>query len=112
MLTTLLAFTQKVTALTPLFKNETSSLVNDPMSIGLNESHNIDCGSDGMPHSMDYQSDCHFMTLISVPYFIGHGHSVNQPVSQLAYQTGSSAAPYYLPESLYRPPLIGLYQKN
>jgi hypothetical protein len=108
MLTTLLAFTQKVTALTPLFKNETSSLVNGLMSVGLNESHNTDCGGDGMPHSMDYQSDCHFMTLISALYFIGHDHSVNQAVLQLTYQTGSSAAPYFLPESLYRPPsLIG-----
>jgi len=101
---TLLAFTQKVTALTSLFQNETSSLVNGPIPIGLNESHNTDCGDDGMPHTMDYQNDCHFMTLVSVLYFIRHGHSVNQAVLQLTYQTGSSAAPYYLPESLYRPP--------
>ncbi len=111
MLTILLTFTQKVTAFAPLLENETTSMVNCPMSMGLHESQmdmsKTDCGGDEMPHTMDCQSDCDFMTVVSVLYFIEHEHTVNQPQLQLTYQTGISAAPYYFPESLYRPPFIG-----
>ncbi|WP_198134748.1 hypothetical protein [Psychromonas ingrahamii] len=63
----------------------------------------IDCGTDGMPYSMDCQSYC----VTSELHFIGDDHLVNQPELQLPYQTRISGAPYYLPESLYRPPFIG-----
>ncbi len=110
MLTTLLTFTQKVAAFAPLLESEMTAMINCPMSTGLNaaqmEMSPADCASDGMPHSMDCQSDCDYMTVISVLYFIGHDHDFNQAEFQLTYQTGSSAAPYYLPESLYRPPFL------
>jgi len=80
------------------------------MSMGLNSSQmemsQTDCGGDGISHSIDCQSDCDFM-ISTVLHFIGHDHAFNQAELQLTYQTGSSAAPYYFPESLYRPPLIG-----
>jgi hypothetical protein len=111
MLTTLLTFSQKVTAFTPLLGSEMTLLLDCPMSTGLNEPQmsmsQTDCASDGMLHSMDCQSDCDLITITYVLYFIGHEHLVNQAELQLAYQTGSAAAPNYLPESLYRPPLLG-----
>lgn len=109
MLTTLLTFTQKVTAFAPLLESEMTSMVNCPMSTGLNEpqmSQTV-CAGDGMPHSMDCQSDCDLITVTYVLYFIGYDHFFNQPELQLAYQTSSAGNPYYLPESLYRPPFIG-----
>ncbi|MFT6926651.1 MAG: hypothetical protein ACJAZP_002270 [Psychromonas sp.] len=111
MLTTLLTFTQKATAFAPLLESEMTVMLNCPMSTGLNtaqmEMSQADCTSDGMPHSMDCQNDCDFMTVNSVLHFIADDHAFNQTELQLTYQTGSSAAPYYLPESLYRPPLLG-----
>ena len=110
MLTILLTFTQKVTAFVPLLESEMTSMVNCPMSIHSNETQmemdKLDCGSDEMPHTTDCQSNCDLMTVVSVLYFTDHDHSVNQPELQLTYQTGSTAAPYYLPESLYRPPFL------
>lgn len=110
MLITLLTFTQKVTAFAPLLNAEKASMVNCSMSMGLNESHmdmnKADCATDEMSQAMDCQSNCDFMTVVSVLYFIDHEHSVNQPQLQLTYQAGTSAAPYYFPESLYRPPFL------
>ena len=110
MLTTLLTFTQKVTAFAPLLENKTESVVNCSMSMGLNESHidmsKTECNGNEMPQTMNCQSDCDFMTVVSGLYFIDYDHSVYQPRSKLAYQTGNSAVPYYFPESLYRPPFL------
>jgi len=107
----MLTFSQKVTAFAPLLESEMTAMLNCPMSTDLNaaqmEMNQADCGSDEMPYSMDCQNDCDYMTVISVLHFIGHDHTFNQAELQLTYQTGSSAAPYYLPESLYRPPLLG-----
>jgi len=111
MLITLLTFTQKVMAFAPLLESEMVSMLDCTMSAGMNEPKmemsQADCGSDEMPHSIDCQNDCDYMTVISVLHFIGHDHAFNQAELQLTYQTGPSAAPYYLPESLYRPPLLG-----
>ena len=110
MLTILLTFTQKVTAFAPLLENEASSMVNCSMSMGLNESHmdmsKTNCAGNETTHSMDCQSDCDFMTVVSVIYFIEHEHSVNQTQLQLTYQTSVTSFPYYFPESLYRPPFL------
>jgi len=107
----MLTFTLKATAFAPLLESEMTAMLNCPMSADLNaaqmEMSLADCASDGMPHSIDCQSDCDLMTVISVLYLTGHDHAFNQAELQLTYQTGSSAAPYYLPESLYRPPLLG-----
>lgn len=65
------------------------------------------CGGDGISHhSMDCQSDCAFMTVVSVIYFIDHDLFVNQPQLRLPYQTAALASPYYFPELLYRPPFL------
>ncbi|MEJ6080635.1 hypothetical protein MT391_19205 [Vibrio sp. 1-Bac 57] len=110
MLTILLTFTQKVTAFAPLLENETSSMVNCSMSMSSNELHmdmsKIDCGGDEMAHTIECQSDCHFMTMVSVLYFIEHNHTSSQLQSLLTYQTNINASPYYFPESLYRPPFL------
>ena len=110
MLITLLTFTQKVTAFAPLLESETASMVNCSMSMGLHESKmemgKTDCGNDEMLHTTDCQIVCDFMNMVSVFYFIDHEHIVNQPELQLTYHTGSSAAPSYFPESLYRPPFL------
>jgi hypothetical protein len=109
MLTVLLTFTQKVTASVSLLESEMVSMLNCTMSADLNESQmkmsEIDCGTDGMAHSMDCQSDCDLITVTYV--LIGHDHSFNQAELQFTYQTRISGAPYYFPESLYRPPFIG-----
>ena len=109
MLTTLLTFTQKAAAFAPLLENETASLLNCPMFMGLNELQmemsRSDCG-DEIPHSMECQSDCDFMTIASVLYFIDHEQIVNQLQLQLTYPKGNTASPYYFPESLYRPPFL------
>jgi len=111
MLITLLTFTQKVIAFAPLLESEMVSMLDCTMSAGLNEPKmemsQTDCASDQMPHSMDCQNDCDYMTVISVLYFISHDLAFNQAELQLTYQTDRSATPYYLPESLYRPPLLG-----
>lgn len=110
MFATLLTFTQKATAFVHLSENEIDSMVNCAMSMGSNESHmdmsKIECGGDEMPHTMECQSDCDFMTMASVIYFIDHENTANQPQSQITYQTNISASPYYFPESLYRPPFL------
>lgn len=107
MLTTLLTFTQKVTAFAPLLQSETASMANCPMPSALNKMQmdKTDCANE-MSQTMDCQNDCNFMTVVSVLYFINHEHKVNQPQLLLTYQTGSSASPYYFPESLDRPPLL------
>ena len=111
MLTILLTFTQKVTAFAPVLESEMTSMVNCSMSMSVNEAQmdmdKTECASDEMPQSMDCQSDCDVMTVVSVLHFIEHEHSVTQPFLLLTYQTGSSAAPHYFPESLYRPPFLG-----
>ena len=110
MLTILLTFTQKVTAFAPVLNAETVSVVNCPMPMGFNDSHmdmsKTDCAADEMSQTMDCQSDCDLMTVVSVLYFTEYDPVINQPQSQLTYQTGTSAAPYYFPESLYRPPFL------
>jgi hypothetical protein len=110
MLTILLTFTQKVTAFAPVLNAETVSMVNCPMPMGANgsqmEMSTTDCAGDEMSPTMDCQSDCDLMTVVSVLYFIDHAHAVIQPQLQLAYQAGTSATPYYFPESLYRPPFL------
>jgi hypothetical protein len=111
MLTTLLTFTQKVTAFAPLLESERMSMQDCSMSMGVDSSQmnmsQTDCSGDGTSHNMDCQNDCDFMNISNVLYFIAHGHLLNQPELQFTYQTGTSGAPYYLPESLYRPPFIG-----
>ena len=111
MLTTLLTFTQKVTAYAPLLENETAAMVNCSMSMGHHELQmdlgTSDCGNGSMSHTTDCQSDCEFMSVVSVLHFIEHEHTIFQPSLLLAYQTGSSDTPYYFPESLYRPPFLG-----
>ena len=109
MLTILVTFTQKVAAFAPVLNDEMVAMVNCPMLMGSNSAHSefskTECGDD-MPQSMDCQSNCDLMTVVSVLHFIEHTHSVNQPQLQLTYQPGTSAAPYYFPESLYRPPFL------
>lgn len=111
MLSTLLTFMQKATAFAPLLENETTSMANCSMSVGVNEANlmqKTDCAGAGdeMSHSMDCQNDCAFMTVVSVLYFIDHDLFVNQPQLRLPYQTADLASPYYFPESLYRPPFL------
>ncbi|MFT6984372.1 MAG: hypothetical protein ACJAT7_000159 [Psychromonas sp.] len=109
MLTTLLTFTQKVTAFAPLLENKTASMVNCPISMGFNEAQmdmsRTDCG-DGMSHTMDCQGDCDFMTVPAVLSFIDPHRHLYQPPLLLTYPTGNAASPYYFPESLYRPPFL------
>lgn len=115
MLTTLFTFTQKVMAFAPLLENETTAMINCPMSIqsmsmqanksAMGMDHSA-CGGNEMAHTMDCQNDCDFMTVVSVLYFIEHEHRVNQPYLQLSYQSTSFPSPYYFPESLYRPPFL------
>jgi hypothetical protein len=110
MLTTLLTFTQKVTAFAPLSESGMMSMVNCPILMVSNESVNehckTGCDSDEIHHNSDCQASCDLMMMVSVLYFNEHGHSVHQHELQLTYQISDSAAPYYLPESLYRPPFI------
>jgi hypothetical protein len=110
MFTTLLTFTQKVTAFAPLLENETDLMVNCTMSLGLNDSHmdmrKIDWAGDEMSKSSDCQNGCDLMTVVSVLHFIEHEHTANQPQSQIIYQTSVTSPPYYFPESLYRPPFL------
>lgn len=110
MLTTLLSFTQKVTASAPLSENETASMANCLMSMNTNEAHmdmtEEQCARNGMNHNMDCQSGCDFMTVVSAFYFVEQKLLPIQSSSLLTYQIGSASAPYYFPESLYRPPLI------
>lgn len=110
MLTTLLTFTQKVTAFVPLSESGMMSMVNCPMFMVSNESLNehckTGCDSDEMRHNSDCQTSCDLMMMVSVLYFNEHEHSVNQHELQFNYYTSDSAAPYYLPEPLYRPPFI------
>ena len=111
MLTILLTFTQKVTAFAPVLESEMTSMVNCSMSMSADESQmdmdKTECASDEMPQSMDCQSDCDVMTVVSVLYFVEHNQLLIQPSSLLPYQASSSAAPHYFPESLYRPPFLG-----
>lgn len=111
MFTTLLTFTQKVTASAPVLENETVSMANCLMSMSVNEAHmdmtKTQCDSNEMSQNINCQSDCDFMTVVSVLHFIEHENTVTQPSTLLTYQTGSSAAPHYFPESLYRPPFLG-----
>jgi hypothetical protein len=109
MLTTLLTFTQKVTAFAPLLNSETASMVNCSMSMGSSDSmavSKIDCAGSDMSMTMECQSDCDFMTVVSVLHFIEHEHTANQLQSLLIYQTSITSPPYYFPESLYRPPFL------
>lgn len=107
MLTTLLTFSQKVIAFAPLLESETASMANCPMSSALNKMQmdKTDCANE-MSQTMDCQSDCEFMTVVSVLYFINHEHAVNQPQLLLTYHAGSSSSPCYFPEALERPPLL------
>tara|TARA_R110001583_G_scaffold38455_4_gene124301 strand:- start:4190 stop:4525 length:336 start_codon:yes stop_codon:yes gene_type:complete len=111
MLTTLLTFTQKVTAYAPLLENETATMVNCSMAMSHHESqmdtNTADCGNDSMPSTTDCQSDCEFMTVVSVLHFIEHEHAISQISVLLDYPTSRSDTPYYFPESLYRPPFLG-----
>lgn len=110
MLTTLLTFTQKVTAFAPELNGETTTMVNCSMSMGLNELHmdmsKIDCGGNEPSHSMECQSDCDLMLMVSVLYFIDHESTLTQTQSQLKYQTNPTDSPYYFSETLYRPPFL------
>jgi hypothetical protein len=110
MLTTLLTFTQKVTAFAPQSESVMMSMVNCPMLMvsaeSLNDECKMGCGSDEIPHNSDCKVSCDLMMMVSVLYFNEYGHAVNQDELQLSYHTSDSAPPYYLPESLYRPPFI------
>ena len=108
MLTTLLTFAQKVTAFAPLLENKTDSMVNCSMAISLKQlsMDKTACNGNEMPQTMNCQSDCDVMTVVSELYFSDDDHGVSQPLSKLAYQTSSAGAPYYFPESLYRPPFL------
>ena len=106
MVTILVTFTQKVTALTVQSTSEMRSTVNCPMPIGLDKLQldKRECSGNQMAHSIDCQSDCDSITVAFVLYFRDDDHSIYQPRSKLAYQTGDFSVPYYFPESLYRPP--------
>jgi len=112
MLTILLTFTQKVTAYAPLLENETATMVNCPMmSMGHHETqmegHENNCAHHSdMSHKTGCQSDCKFMTVVSVLHFIEHEYSVSQSYLLMTYQKSHVDTPYYFPESLYRPPLV------
>lgn len=115
MLTTLLTFTQKVTALAPLLENEMASMANCLMTMSSNEEHTdmthsgmtkAQCANNGMTHSMDCQGDCDFMTVVPAFYFIEHETLPIQFSLVMTYQISGAPAPYYFPKSLYRPPLI------
>ncbi|HEY5715453.1 MAG TPA: hypothetical protein VIS54_03505 [Psychromonas sp.] len=111
MLTTLLTFTQKALAYASVLENKTVAMVNCSISMSADEAHmdmsKTECPGSEMPDNMNCQSDCGFMTVVSVLYFIEHSHAVSQPQLQLAYQTDTSPSPYYFPESIYRPPFPG-----
>ena len=110
MLSIVFTFTQKVTAAAPLLNAEMASMVNCPMSMSADDAHmdisKTDCDGNEVLHSMDCQSDCDAMTVVSVIYFIDHEQSLIQASSFLSYQSGTSAAPHYFPESLYQPPFL------
>ena len=112
MLVTMFTFTQKAAAFVHLFESKTDSMVDCNMSMDLSESSmemsKIDCGANERSHTMKCQSDCDFMTMVTVLYFILHENTVSQPqpLSQLSYKTGITGSPYYFPETLYRPPLL------
>jgi len=109
MLTILITFTQKVSAFAPVLNDDMVAMVNCPMLMGSNSAHNdiskTKC-DDHISPTMDCQSGCDLMTVVSVLHFIEHSHVVNQPQLPLAYPPDTSAAPYYFPESLYRPPFL------
>lgn len=109
MLTILLTFTQKVTAFAPVSESENAAMIHCDMSATAGNAHMVmekaDCSGE-MSQSMDCQSDCEMMTVVSVLYFVDHEHKVMQPQSLLAYQYGIPLSPHYFPESLYRPPFL------
>ncbi len=115
-LSTLLTFTQKVTASAFVLQSNTVMTADCPMqhmSDSVSSSspelmdHTGDCAADLMVHTIDCQSDCDFITVPSVVHFIKHDHRLTQPYRLLPYQSARSASPYYFPESLYRPPFPG-----
>ena len=108
MFTTLLTFTQKVTASGPLLENESALTINCSMSMSMNinEMNMTECDNNEMSHSMNCQNDCDFMSVVSVIHYIEHDHVVTQLASLLTYQTISTTSPYYFSEPLYRPPFI------
>lgn len=110
MLSILLTFTQKVVAFAPVLNAQAETVLkaNCSMPIAANDSHmdKMSYVVDEMSPIMDCQIDCDFMTIASVFYLTDHNHSVIQLQSLLAYQTGTSVAPYYFSELLYRPPFI------
>ena len=111
MLTTMLSFTSKVTASATVLENETVSMVHCSMSMSGNQADmdmtKAPCDGKEMPQGMDCQNYCDFMTVVSLLHFIEHDNVVTQSSLLLPYQVVSSAAPYYFPESLYRPPFLG-----
>ncbi len=112
MLSILFTFTQKVMAAAPLLNAETASIsmVNCTMPMANNDSHmemgKTECTGHEMPHTMDCQNSCDFMTVVSVLYFVEHNYSIEQTQLRLSYPTDNSLSPYYFPESLYRPPFL------
>ena len=108
MLTVLLTFTQKVTALAPLL-NDGTIMKNCSMLEMANSSdsevNEKDCSGENMS-PMNCENDCEMMTVVSVLHFIEHDHSITQHPLLMTYQKGAAATPSYFPESLYRPPFL------
>lgn len=111
MLTIMATFTQKAAAFASQLDNGVVSMVNCPMSMGLKQAHmemgKTDCVDNESAQTMDCQSDCDLMTVVSVLYFIDNEYAITQLPLQQSYNPVTTSSPYYFPESLYRPPFIG-----
>ncbi|WP_354623192.1 hypothetical protein [Psychromonas sp. MME2] len=111
MLTIMATFTQKAAAFASLLDNGMVSMSHCPMSMGLKqapmEMDKTDCPSNDSAQTMDCQSDCDLMTVVSVLYFIDNDTSVSQLILLQSYHPVTTSSPYYFSESPYRPPFIG-----
>jgi hypothetical protein len=107
MLTIQLTFSQQLGVFTLLSESETVSMINCPSFMKSNisdEKCKIGCISDEILHTENCEASCALM--ITILYFNLNVPSVYQHELQLAYHITDSAAPYYLPQPLYRPPLV------
>lgn len=107
-LSTLLIFTQKTFAYVPLL--ETGMRVNCSMlnvsTECLNDKGKADCSRDDTSHNTDCQFSCDLMMVASLFNSTEHIYVVTRHELQLTYQAYPTGIPYYLPDILYRPPLI------
>ncbi|WP_028863068.1 hypothetical protein [Psychromonas aquimarina] len=114
-LSTLLTFTQKVTASAFVMQSNMVMTADCPMpsmsdsmpSTGPEQmDHAGDCAAELMAHTMDCQNDCNLMSGGFMLHFVEDNHLVTQAQFILAYPAAVNEAPYYFPESLYRPPFL------